>query len=184
VSDKLNHPSEDRLEAYVEDTLDGAARSALESHLATCAGVETEVAELRSLFEALASLPELVALGGLRRSGDEGRARAAPAARPCQRLGRAAHAQYDRGWAMATAVLAMPVLASAALVWWMLSQPGVSAQEPLALVASSLPATRCPAGWQWLWMTFAGSSARHLDGQYACWKWPSLSAAASSAWPP
>jgi multisubunit Na+/H+ antiporter MnhB subunit len=156
VSDKLNHPSEDRLEAYIEETLDGAARSVLESHLATCARCRTEVIELRSLFEALSSLPQLSpSVGFADRVMKDVRVRRPVLARLNDWVERLTP-HTDRGWAVATAALAMPVLASAALVWWVLSQPGVSAQG-LALVATSLASDALATGWQWLWMTFAGS---------------------------
>lgn len=156
MSDKLNHPSEDRLEAYIEETLDGAARSALESHLATCARCQTEVVELRSLFEALASVPQVSpSVGFADRVMQDVRVRRPLLARVNDWVERVTP-NTDRGWAMATAALAMPVLASAALVWWVLSQPGVSAQG-LVLVATSLAGDALSTGWQWLWVTFAGS---------------------------
>lgn len=51
------HYRED-LGAYIDLELDGAARAALEAHLATCDGCARELQLLRGLGEALAALPQ------------------------------------------------------------------------------------------------------------------------------
>jgi anti-sigma factor RsiW len=156
LSETLNHPTPDRLEALVEDTLDRADRAVVESHLATCERCQVEVADLRSLFEALASLPEVTPSVGFADRVMKGvRVRRPLLDRVVEWIERLAP-DTNRGWAIATAVVAMPVLVSSALVWWLLSHPEVSAQR-LWLVASALVGDAMSAGWQWAWASFAGS---------------------------
>jgi hypothetical protein len=156
LSETLNHPTPDRLEALVEDTLDRGDKAVVESHLATCERCQVEVADLRSLFEALAALPEVAPSVGF--------------ADRVMKGVRVRHPVWDwlnawidrvtpatnRGWAIAAAAVALPVLASSALVWWLLSHPEVSA-ERLWLVASALIGEGLSTGWQWAWANFAGS---------------------------
>jgi anti-sigma factor RsiW len=153
----LNHPTPDRLEAYVERTLDGAASVVVESHLAGCVRCETEVAELRSLFDALAALPELSPSAGFaHRVMRDVRVR-----RPVldwlnewiERL----TPSTNRGWALTTAVVAMPVLVTAALAWWVLSHPAVTGQD-LWLFATAQITAALASGWQLALSTFAGSA--------------------------
>jgi anti-sigma factor RsiW len=157
VSEMLNHPSPDRLEAYVERTLDRSDSALLESHLATCARCETEVMELRSLFQLLAELPEL-----------------APSVGFADRVMREVHVRQpvlewvnawierltpstNRGWALASAVVAMPVLLTVALAWWVLSHPAVTGQD-LWLFATAQGTQALGAGWQFVLSSFAGSA--------------------------
>jgi anti-sigma factor RsiW len=157
VSEMLNHPTQDRLEAYVERTLDSGDSAVVESHLATCTTCETEVAELRSLFQVLAALPELSPATGF--------------ADRVMRDVRVRHPVLDwvnewierltpstnRGWALASAVGAMPVLLTAALAWWVLSHPAVTGQE-LWLFATAQAAQALGTGWQLALSSFAGSA--------------------------
>lgn len=157
MSETLNHPPPERLEAFVEESLDQAARRVVGSHLATCERCRSEVTELRSLFEALASLPDV-----------------APAVGFADRVMRQVHVRHpwlervnawiervapktNRGWAMATAFLAMPVLALAGVAGWLLSQPQITA-ERLWLVASTVATEALSTGWQWALGAFARST--------------------------
>lgn len=163
MSDNLNHPATERLEAYVEETLDGAEQSVVESHLTTCARCQTEVSELRSLFAALGSLPELSPSVGFADRVMKDVVVRRPVLEWVTEWVERLTPDSDRGWAIATAVVAMPVLASATLVWWILSQPGVSAQN-LMMFASSMVGEAVSSGWQWVWVTFAGSNLAAWTG--------------------
>jgi hypothetical protein len=163
VSDRLNHPTEERLEAYVEKTLVGAEQSLVESHLTNCGRCQAEVSELRSLFEALGSLPEVAPPAGFAdRVMRDVRVRRPVFEWVGEWVDRLTPST-DRGWAIATAAAAVPVLASATLVWWILSQPGVSAHN-IMVVASATASEAVSSGWQWLWVTFAGSNLAAWTG--------------------
>jgi anti-sigma factor RsiW len=55
---ELFHPTSDRLEAFVEGTLQKADRAVIDSHLIGCPRCQTEVEEWRNLFSALSGLPQ------------------------------------------------------------------------------------------------------------------------------
>jgi hypothetical protein len=155
LSETLNHPAPDRLEALVEDTLDRAEKAVVESHLATCERCQVEVADLRSLFEALAALPEVAPSAGFADRIMKGVRVRRPVLDWVNEWIERLTPDTNRGWAVA-AVVAMPALVTSALTWWLLSHPEVSAQR-LWLVASALVGDALSAGWQWAWASFAGS---------------------------
>ena len=157
VSERLNHPSTERLEAFVEESLDGADRAVVDSHLTRCSDCQAEVAELRTLFAALGDLPELEPSAGF---ADRVMARV----RVRQPVLAAASAWLDRvmpqstrGWAAATAVFALPVVGATVLVAWLLAQPGVSAQG-LWTFGTALVADAAVAGAQWAWTQLSSST--------------------------
>lgn len=156
MSETLNHPSPDRLEALVEATLDGADQAVVESHLATCERCRAEVADLRSLFEALSALPEVAPSAGFANRVMKGVRVRRPVLAWLNEWIERLTPDTNRGWAIAAAVVAMPVLASTALVWWLLSHPEVSV-ESLWLVASAMMSEGLSSGWQWVWASLAGS---------------------------
>jgi anti-sigma factor RsiW len=152
-----NHPPPDRLEAYLEQALDGADTAVLESHLTTCPTCATEVADLRSMFQLLSSLPEVGPSVGFA----DRVMREVSVTHPVldwvngwiERLTPAT----NRGWALASAVVAMPVLLTAALAWWLLSHPAVTGPD-LWTFASAQAALALGAGWQLALSAFAGSA--------------------------
>lgn len=157
MSETLNHPPPERLEAFVEESLGEGDRSAVGVHLATCERCRTEVVELRSLFEALATLPELSP-----RTGFADRVmRKVHMPRPWlvwvnAWVDRVTPAT-NRGWALAAGMLAVPVLALTGMAWWLLSQPEVT-PERLWLVATAMTGEALGTGWQWLLGAFARST--------------------------
>jgi anti-sigma factor RsiW len=158
LSETLNHPTADRLEAFVEESLDGATEAVVRSHIATCATCQTEVAELQSLFELLSGLPELAPSAGFADRVMAGvRVRRPILERIAEWIERLAP-DTNRGWAIAAAAFGAPVLASAAVVWWILSQPGVSAQN-LAIFGAAIAGDALATGWQWVLARLATSSA-------------------------
>jgi len=157
LSETLNHPTPERLEAFVEDGLDGADRAVVASHLTTCARCHTEVAELRSLFEALADLPELSpSMGFANRVMQSVRVRRPVMERVNEWIERLTPST-DRGWAIATALIAMPVLALGVVAWWIFSQPEVSVQS-IWLVTTVMAGEVTAGAWQWAWTRFAASN--------------------------
>jgi anti-sigma factor RsiW len=152
-----NHPTLDRLEAYVERTLDRGDSAVVESHLAGCARCEMEAAEIQSLFQALASLPELSPSAGFAdRVMRDVRLRQ-PVLDWLNDWIERLMPSTNRGWALTSAVVAMPVLLTAALAWWVLSHPAVTGQE-LVLFATAQGAQALDAGWAFALSSFAGSA--------------------------
>jgi hypothetical protein len=133
----VNHPTADRLEAFVEGSLSAADGAVLESHLQGCPVCQTAVDEWRALFAALEGLPNFEPADGfaervmarvrLHRSAPAWKLAVAQAS--LQKQAARAGALLDRilpkttfGWAMATAFLALPFLLGAALVAWVMSR--------------------------------------------------------------
>jgi anti-sigma factor RsiW len=146
------HPTEDRLEAFVEGSLDQAERVVVESHLLGCAVCQVQVEEWRALFAALSDLPQLEPAAGFADRVMAG-VRVAPLARRqpgAQRswtwLYRQAAAvagsagrllpQTTRGWAVAAGALAVPVAVSAVLVAWLASTAYLTPQAAWAFVTT------------------------------------------------
>jgi anti-sigma factor RsiW len=157
LNETPNHPGSERLQDLVEDTLDQAERAVLESHLATCALCRSEVDELRTLFEMLSEMPELAPSAAF---ADRVMARVRvprPAFSWSREWARRLTPQTTPAWAFATALFALPLVGISAFVWWLVSQPGVSAQG-LWLVASGLVQDGVATGSQWIWGRLAGST--------------------------
>ena len=161
MSDSLNHPGRERLQAFVEADLDDAATAVVDSHLTGCPRCRAEVEELHSLFEMLSSLPRLAPSAGF---SDRIMARVR-VRRPWfvrvsdwveQFTPRTTH-----GWAVAAAVLALPVIGASLLTWWLISQPGVTPQG-LWLIASDFTAQAMTTSWEWGW-------ARFTESRIAAW---------------
>jgi anti-sigma factor RsiW len=153
-----NHLTPERLEAFVEQTLDEAESAVFASHLATCARCEQEVSELRVLFESLASLPAHAPSAGFQ----ERVMRRVRVPRPMlQRVNEwvdRVTPATTRGWALAAGAVTAPTLVITAAVWWVLSHPAVGAWE-LWAIASTQASAAAQVGWQWALSSFAGSAA-------------------------
>jgi anti-sigma factor RsiW len=127
VREAARHPTSERLESYAEGTISAADRAVVASHLMGCSGCEAEVEDWRALLQALAALPRFApALGFTNRVMAHVRIPEPWHAR--------ASAWIDRvlpkttfGWAVAVAVLALPVVASGSLLAWLLSKSYVTA---------------------------------------------------------
>ena len=126
MKERSNHPTSERLEAFVEGNLDEGEREVVASHLLACARCESEVEEWRSLFAVLRSLPTFVPAPGFAsrvmahvRIPQPWHARASSAiARFIPRT--------TGGWAVAAALLAIPVLTGVSLMAWLLSKSYVT----------------------------------------------------------
>lgn len=160
MTENLEHPAAERLEAFVEETLDAGERASLDAHLAACAACRAEVSEMRSLFAALASLPEMEPSPGFaNRVMARVRVRQPALSRASAWAGSWVERlapKTTRGWAAASAVFSLPVLGASLLVLWLMAQPGVSAQG-LWTVTSGLAASAASSAWQWSWIRIANS---------------------------
>ncbi len=123
----MNHPTSERLEAFVEGTLDGADRAIVASHLLACPRCESEVEEWRSLFAMLRSLPRRAPAPGF-----------ADRVMVHVRIPQPWHARASGllsrfvprttgGWAVAAMLLAIPILTGASFMAWLLSKSYITA---------------------------------------------------------
>lgn len=151
MSDRY-HPTEDRLEAFVEGLLDPGERVVVESHVVGCPRCEAQVDEWRALFAALSGLPQFEPAPGFAERVMSG-VRVAPKAnrrRTWQRARGWAAGQASAvgtavagvlpkstfGWAVATAFLALPILVGGAFMAWLLSRSYLTPETLWAYVSS------------------------------------------------
>lgn len=147
VSDKQFHPAAERLDALVEGNLDPPERLVVESHLAGCSRCQTEVEELRSLFSALARLQYFdPAPGFVNRVMSQVRLPEPWWSRAGQLLGSLAP-RTSRGWAFASAMLALPLVGVGSVMLWLLSKPYVTG-DGLVAFTTAQASTRFTAAWQ------------------------------------
>lgn len=137
------HPSADRLEAFVEGSLQAADRVVLESHLLSCPLCQTQVEEWRGLFAALASLPQFDPTVGFANRVME-QVRVAPRA-AWQDWAERANALVTRvspktnyGWALAVAFFALPILLGGSAIAWLISNSYISPEALLSFSRESL----------------------------------------------
>lgn len=157
MSDRLNHPDTERLQAYVETSLDAGDSAAVESHLVGCLRCRSEVDEYRELFAMLSGLPLLRPSGAFAERVMARVRVSVPWHVRVQEWVEKLLPRTTRGWAVATAILALPVMAGAGLTWWLVSRPGVTPQA-LWTFLTGLAGSALSSGWQWAWARFAGSS--------------------------
>lgn len=158
-----NHPTTERLQAFVEESLDRTQRDAVAAHISVCGQCGGEVEELRSLFGALSSLGTFTPPAGfadavmarvrIRRPSFAGASALADVGAWVDRV----VPKTTRGWAAAAALLALPVLAATLLVTWLMAQPGVTPQG-LWTLGSELAGDAVVNGWRWAWTHFAGTT--------------------------
>jgi anti-sigma factor RsiW len=124
----MEHPTAERLEAFAEGLLKDGERAVIGSHLLGCARCETDVEEWRSLFAVLRTLPSFAPAPGFA-------LRVMAHVRIPQPWYARASALIDRmlprttgGWAVAAAILALPLLAGASFMAWLLSKSYVTVQ--------------------------------------------------------
>ena len=126
MNERMLHPTTDILEAYAEGGLEAADGAVVHSHLLACHRCDSVVVEWRSLFHALAHLPRLAPSRGF---AERVMARVR-IAQPWHARATAAVTRLlprsTRGWALAAAFLALPVLAGGTLMAWLLSKSYVT----------------------------------------------------------
>ncbi len=170
-----DHPTTERLQAFVEETLDGSQRASVAAHVSVCGPCGAELEELRVLFGVLSGLetfspapgfadavmakvrvrrPAFAGAGAFGSSWAEGWAGAWTGASAwVDRV----LPKTTRGWAVAVALLALPVLGATLLVGWLMAQPGVTPQG-LWTLGSGLAGDALVNGWHWAWTRFAGTT--------------------------
>jgi anti-sigma factor RsiW len=150
LRDSPQHPTPERLQAFVEESLDDAGRVAVQAHVASCTHCQAELQEWRSLFTALAGLPQHAPSAGFAERVMAGVVAPEPWPVRVLELLRRLVPDTTAGWAAATAFMALPVLAGTGLLVWLLSQPGVTAQGLWLIVANGITSAAGTAGG-WLW---------------------------------
>ena len=157
MSDTLRHPDPERLQALVEESLDGPGTAQVQAHLTTCTRCRSEVEELRSLFGMLSSLAYHAPAAGFADRVMAGvRIRQPWHARAAEWLDRLAP-KTTRGWAVATSMVALPAVALSALLWWLMSRPGVTVQG-LWVMSTEFAGRGLDGAWGWLWSHVTASS--------------------------
>lgn len=157
MSDSKQHPTPERLQAFVEASLEGAEHAVVESHVASCHRCTSEVEAWRSLFTALGGLPHLAPSAGFANRVMAGVELPQPWLVRVLDLLRRFIPSTTRGWALATAFLALPVLAGTSLVAWLLSQPGVTVQGLWTITSGAVGQVATAAGG-WLWSHWLDST--------------------------
>lgn len=122
------HPTPDRLEGYVDGTLDAADRAVVESHLVVCDRCQSEVEEMHALFAALASLPRLEPSPGFAERVMAGVHLHQPWPARLAALLRRLLPTSTAGWVLAAAILAIPLLTAGTATAWIVSRPWFTAQ--------------------------------------------------------
>lgn len=138
MSDPILHPNTEKLQSFVEGTLDDGDRAVIHSHIVSCSSCHSEVEEWSSLFGVLATLPRFSPsihfadniMASVRlpdpwyvrlliRVGDRLQAYAP---------------KTTRGWAIATAFLGFPTLVFGLLTAWLLSKPYMTPSNVAAFI--------------------------------------------------
>lgn len=136
MNNPIVHPAAEKLQTFVEGLLDAGDRAVLESHLLGCPECQSEVEEWRSLYMVLGSMPVLAPSKGF-----ANRVMAQITLPDPWYMRVPAHMasrlqlfvpQTTRGWAAATACLALPMMFIAAVTAWVLSRPYITAQGVLS----------------------------------------------------
>lgn len=154
VNGPNDHPSVERLNAFVEHGLDESERAGVDAHLAACSRCREEVAELGSLFMALSELPRFAPSAEFADRVMAGVRVRKPVVVSAGEWAERLTPQSTRGWAAAAAVLALPVLGATLLVAWIMAQPGVTSQG-LWTLATTFAGEALTSGWHWAWTRFA-----------------------------
>ncbi len=126
TTDGILHPESDRLEAYVEGTLDDSDHAVVESHLVSCARCQVEVEEWKAMFSALAALPHFEPAPGFADRVMAGVFVHKPWTVRAAELIRRLIPSSTAGWMLATALLALPVVSAGGAVAWLLSKPTIT----------------------------------------------------------
>jgi hypothetical protein len=125
------HPAAERLEAFVEGSLQAADHAVVESHLLSCPACQVQVEEWRALFAALEALPQFQPSLGFANRVMAG-VRISPRA-AWQEWAERAAALVARvtpttnfGWSLAAALLALPVILGGSAIAWLISKSYIS----------------------------------------------------------
>lgn len=126
------HMSAETLQTFAEGLLPDGDRAVVESHLAACTRCQSEAETWRTLFAALSALPHFELTAGFQDRVIAG-LHSSHATSIVPWLSRAGQMvvrvapKTTRGWAVAAAFLALPVVSGGILIAWLLSSPYVTA---------------------------------------------------------
>jgi hypothetical protein len=137
VSD-LNHPAVQRLEAFVEETLELAERATVRSHVLACPRCQTEVDELRGLFAALTRLQHFSPAPGFVQRVMAHVKLPEPWWRRAGSYFQPVVPRTTRGWAFASALFALPLVGVGAVMLWVLSKPYVTSENLVAFTLQQI----------------------------------------------
>jgi anti-sigma factor RsiW len=135
----MMHPETEKLQSLAEGSLDPAELAVLDSHVLGCAACQREVAEWRSLFSVLSELPQFAP--SVHFADNVMRSVVLPDPWYVRVLAQAGDRlqviapKTTRGWTMATAFLALPFAAFAALAVWIMSKPYLTPGTMLAFAS-------------------------------------------------
>ncbi len=135
-SDSILHPNTERLQSFVEGTLGDSDRAVLESHIIECGTCKNEVEEWRSLFSVLAALPQFAP--SIHFADNVMASITLPDpwyVRALVHVGdrlQIIAPKTTRGWAFATAFMAVPFVLFAAVATWLLSKPYITPGNVMA----------------------------------------------------
>lgn len=125
------HLDAEELQTFVEGRTPEGERAGVESHLSVCLPCQGEAEEWRSLFSALSSLPQFEPASGFADRVLAGMKQAHATAvlpwyvRGSRFVGRVAP-KTTRGWALAAAFLALPLISGGLFVSWLISKAYVT----------------------------------------------------------
>ena len=127
------HPNAEALQTFAEGRLAEGERAVIESHVTGCQACQGEAEEWRSLFMALSALPQFEPTTGFadRVLAGMKEARAAtivPWYARGSRFVRQAAPKTTRGWALAAAFLALPLVSGGLFISWLISKSYVTPQ--------------------------------------------------------
>lgn len=140
---ETRHPAADRLEAFAEGGLQAGDRVVLESHLTGCPTCQVQVDEWRALFAALRSLPQFEPSVGFA-SRVMAHVRVSPRtawqewASKVDALVASAAPKTNRGWSLAAALLALPVILGGSAIAWLVSRSYITADALMGYTRESL----------------------------------------------
>lgn len=136
MSEAIIHPTAEKLQGYVEGLLDEAERAVLASHFADCTACQTEVEEWRALFAMIATLPQHAPARGFANRVMAHVSLPDPwYVRVAARVGAQLQLftpRTTRGWAVASACMALPLFVFGTIAAWLLSKPYVTPNGLLA----------------------------------------------------
>ena len=127
----MEHLDTERLQDYADGRIAPGDRAVVESHVRACARCAGAVEEWRSLFAALSDLPQLSPAAAFAdRVMVRVRVNTAPVWAPwvaqARLLADRLAPKTSTGWALAAAMLALPVLLGGGLLTWLLSHEYVT----------------------------------------------------------
>ena len=131
----MQHLDTERLQGYADGSLEESERVVVESHLQGCTRCTTEVEEWRSLYAALGALPQFSpSVSFTDHVMDRVKvARPLPAWAPlvarARQLAERVAPRTSAGWAVAAALLALPLLLGGGLVTWLISKDYITPES-------------------------------------------------------